>query len=69
MKSKSTSAIRKYAACKTHLSQEKDKERNQATEKLRRDMLIRIKETKADLLSLNEKQLQNTTKLTILQNH
>ena len=32
-------------------------------------MLIRIKETKADLLSLNEKQLQNTTKLTILQNH
>ena len=36
---------------------EKQREKVQATEKLRRDMLYRIKETKAELLSLNETQL------------
>jgi hypothetical protein len=33
------------------------------------EMLNRIKETKANLLALNEEQLQTTTRLTILQNH
>lgn len=36
---------------------------------LRKDMLFQIKETKAQLLSLNDAELQNTTKLTIQQNH
>lgn len=32
-------------------------------------MLVKIKETKANLLALNDEQLQTTTRLTILQNH
>lgn len=32
-------------------------------------MLLKIKETKANLLALNDEQLQTTTRLTILQNH
>lgn len=32
-------------------------------------MLYKIKETKANLLALNDQQLQTTTRLTILQNH
>lgn len=48
---------------------EKEREKTQATEKLRRDMLYKIKETKTELLSLNETQLKDTTKLTIQQNH
>lgn len=45
---------------------EKEKEKIQATEKLRKDMLYKIKETKANLLALNDEQLQTTTRLTIL---
>lgn len=48
---------------------EKEEEKHQAIEKLRKDMLFQIKETKAELLSLNDAELQNTTKLTIQQNH
>jgi hypothetical protein len=33
---------------------EKEREKIQATEKLRRDMLYKIKETKASLLALND---------------
>ena len=43
----------------------KQQEKVQETEKLRRDMLYKIKETKAELLSLNETQLTETTKITI----
>lgn len=50
-------------------SQEKEREKIQATEKLRKEMLYKIKETKANLLALNDEQLQTTTRLTILQNH
>ena len=32
-------------------------------------MLFKIKETKANLMALNDEQLQTTTRLTILQNH
>jgi 3-methyladenine DNA glycosylase AlkC len=55
----------------TLLREVKEKEREQIreTEKLRREMLYKIKETKANLLALNEEQLQTTTRLTILQNH
>lgn len=47
----------------------KEREKIVATEKLRKDMLYKIKETKANLLALNDEQLQTTTRLTILQNH
>ena len=36
---------------------EKEREKIQATEKLRKDMLYKIKETKANLLALNDEQL------------
>ena len=48
---------------------EAEREKIQATEKLRKEMLYKIKETKANLLALNDEQLQTTTRLTILQNH
>ena len=36
---------------------EKEREKIQATEKLRKEMLFKIKETKANLLALNDEQL------------
>ena len=36
---------------------------------MRKEMLFNIKKTKANLLAMNDKQLQTTTHLTILQNH
>jgi hypothetical protein len=36
---------------------EKEREKIQATEKLRKDMLYKIKETKSNLLALNDEQL------------
>ena len=48
---------------------EKERQKIQATESLRKEMLYKIKETKANLLALNDEQLQTTTRLTILQNH
>lgn len=46
-----------------------EREKIKATESLRKEMLHKIKETKANLLALNDEQLQTTTRLTILQNH
>ena len=43
-----------------------ERDKIQATEKLRKEMLVKIKETKANLLALNDEQLQTTTRLTIL---
>jgi hypothetical protein len=48
---------------------QKDREKLQATEKLRREMLKQIKLTKASLLTLNDEQQHTTTRLTILQNN
>ena len=48
---------------------ELEREKIEMQEKLRREMLYKIKETKANLLALNDEQLQTTTRLTILQNH
>lgn len=47
----------------------KELEKIQATEGLRKEMLMKIKETKANLMALNNEQLATTTRLTILQNH
>lgn len=44
-------------------------EKIKATEKLRRDMLYKLKETKQNLLALNDEQLHTTTRLTVLENH
>ena len=54
---------------KIFLVTEKEREKIHATEKLRKDMLVQIKKTKANLLALNDEQLKTTTRLTILQNH
>ena len=51
-----------------HEGIEKDRDKITATEKLRKEMLYQIKKTKANLLALNDEQLQTTTRLTILQN-
>mmetsp|Transcript_18672 Transcript_18672/g.33764 ORF Transcript_18672/g.33764 Transcript_18672/m.33764 type:complete len:318 (-) Transcript_18672:1405-2358(-) len=45
-----------------------DEERAKATEKLKKDMLYKIKETKQNLLALNEEQLYTTTRLTAREN-
>ena len=45
-----------------------DRDRIQATERLRMEMLLKIKETKANLSALNDEQQQTTTRLTIMQN-
>lgn len=47
---------------------ERERDKITATEALRKEMLYKIKETKANLLALNDEQLQTTTTLTILQN-
>lgn len=48
---------------------ETEREKIQAIDKLRQEMMFKIKETKANLYALNNEQLQTTTRLTILQNH
>ena len=44
----------------------RERDKIKATESLRKEMLHKIKETKANLLALNDDQLQTTTRLTIL---
>jgi chromosome segregation ATPase len=55
---------KKHGESKTKM----DRERMQATEKLRKEMEVKIKETKANLSALNDEQQQTTTRLTIMQN-
>lgn len=54
-----------------HLSDvdEMDRERIKATEKLKKDMLYKIKETREHVMALNDEQLHTTTRFTILENH
>ena len=40
-----------------------------AVKKLSEEMDYKVKETQANLMALNDEQLQTTTRLTILQNH
>jgi hypothetical protein len=46
-----------------------DRERIKATEKLKKDMLYKIKETREHVMALNDEQLHTTTRFTILENH
>lgn len=48
---------------------DKDRERVQATDKLKNDMLHKIQETKTSLFALKKEQMNTTTRLTVLQNH
>ena len=48
---------------------DKDREKVQATDRLKKDMLHKIQETKTNLLALKKEQLKTTTRLTVLQNH
>jgi len=45
---------------------DKEVEKMDAVEKLRKQMLYQIKKTKANLLALNDEQLAKTTRLTML---
>ena len=49
--------------------EEMDRERIKATEKLKKDMLYKIKETREHVSALNDEQLHTTTRFTILENH
>mmetsp|Transcript_21500 Transcript_21500/g.39326 ORF Transcript_21500/g.39326 Transcript_21500/m.39326 type:complete len:374 (+) Transcript_21500:11-1132(+) len=46
-----------------------EREKIQMIEKLKKDMVLKIKETKQNLLLLNDEQLHTTTRLTVLENH
>ena len=47
----------------------KEREKIEAIEKLKKEMKYKIRETKANLIALNEEQMETTTRLKILQNH
>ena len=61
--------LEKEKADRESLLKGKDRQMFEMTEKLKKDMLKKIKETKANLTALNDEQLHATTRLTILQNH
>lgn len=48
---------------------DRERQKIQAIQKLSEEMDYKVKETQANLMALNEEQLQTTTRLTILQNH
>jgi hypothetical protein len=45
-----------------------DKEKNERMEKMRKEMLLEVKQVKTDMLNFTEDKLQGTTRLTIKQN-
>ena len=47
----------------------KERDKIYAVRKLSEEMDFKVKETQANLMALNDEQLQTTTRLTILQNH
>lgn len=71
--------LEKLARLETELSAERtqhqqdleelDRAKIKATEKLKKDMLLKINQTREHVLSLNDQQLHTTTKFTILQNN
>lgn len=48
---------------------ERERQKIYAVRKLSKEMDYKVKETQANLMALNDEQLQTTTRLTILQNH
>ncbi len=42
-----------------------DKEKNERMEKMRKEMLLEVKQVKTDMLNFTEDKLQGTTRLTI----
>jgi len=61
--------IDKEKSDKEQMIKSKERQLYEETEKLKKNMLKKIKETKANLTALNDEQLHATTRLTILQNH
>jgi hypothetical protein len=45
-----------------------DKEKNERMEKMRKEMLLEVKQVKTDMLNFTDDKLQGTTRLTIKQN-
>lgn len=45
-----------------------EKEKNERMEKMRKEMLLEVKQVKTDMLNFTEDKLQGTTRLTIKQN-
>ena len=48
---------------------DRERQKIQAIQRLSEEMDYKVKETQANLMALNDEQLQTTTRLTILQNH
>lgn len=48
---------------------EKEREKFTSIGRLKQEMKFKITETKANLMALNEEQMETTTRLKILQNH
>lgn len=48
---------------------DKEREKVQAIDRLRDEMLTKIKDMRSNLLSLKKEQLDTTTRLAVLQNH
>lgn len=48
---------------------DKEREKIQTTDKLRDEMLTKIRDMRTSLLSLKKEQLSTTTRLAVLQNH
>ena len=48
---------------------ERERSKIYAIKKLSEEMDYKVRETQANLMALNDEQLQTTTRLTILQNH
>ena len=48
---------------------DKEREKVQATDKLKKDMFHKIEETKVSLMALKKEQIATTNRLTVLQNH
>ena len=53
---------------KEHSILQLDKEKNERMEKMRKEMLLEVKQVKTDMLNFTEDKLQGTTRLTIKQN-
>lgn len=47
----------------------RERDKIEAVKKIQQEMDFKVKETQANLMALNDEQLQTTTRLTILQNH
>lgn len=62
-------AVERQKEDKTKELADKEREKVQAIDRLRDEMLTKIKDMRSNLLSLKKEQLDTTTRLAVLQNH